>query len=109
MSDSHEEYNGGHELEAVNAAVLFKVIFGISAIVLASVFVVVQFFYQQREYLEIEDNGASAGYYLQKYWNEMDVDKKGLGVVAKEMTSAADLKAAAPPVGWVNPDDQPAG
>ena len=48
MSSSDEEYNGGHEIEGWDAAAIAKIIFGLAAIVLASVFVVVQLFYQQR-------------------------------------------------------------
>jgi hypothetical protein len=105
MSSSDEEYNGGHELEDWDAPGLAKIIFGLAAIVLASVFVVVQFFYQQREALEIEDNGARAGYHLQKYWDQMDEGKKGLASVAKGMSGADALKAPKAGPGWVNPDD----
>lgn len=105
MSDSHEEYNGGHELENLPAVTLLKIIFGLGAIVLAAVFVVVQFFYQQQRYLEIEDNGAVAGHYLNKYWGEMDEQKKGLAKVAKGVKKGSDLKAQPAYKGWANPDD----
>ena len=74
-------------------------------IVLAAVFVVVQFFYQQQRYLEIEDNGAVAGHYLDKYWGEMDEQKKGLAKVAKGVKKGSDLKAQPAYKGWANPDD----
>ena len=107
MSDSHEEYNGGHELEALPVGTLFKVIFGLGAIVLAACFVVVQFFHQQRAYLEFHDNGAQAGYHLSKYWDDMDADKGGLAETAASVKTAADLKAPKPEPGydWPNPDN----
>jgi hypothetical protein len=105
MSDSHEEYNGGHELEAMDAIILFKIVFGLGAIVLAAVFVVIQFFYQQTAFMALEENGAQAGFHLQSYYDDMDEGKKGLGAVAKEVGQSGDLKAAKAPAGWVNPDD----
>ena len=105
MSDSHEEHNGGHELDNLPAEVLFKVVFGLGAIVLAAVFVVAQFLFQQTAYLQFQENGAAVGHYLGKYWDEMDAQKEGLADVANGMRNPAALKAGKPYAGWQDPSD----
>ena len=103
MSDAHEEHNGGHELEGLNAIALMKVIFGLSAIVMVACIIVVQFFYSQAREMEFE---GSTPYYLQKYWGEMDADKAGLAATVKDAANnPATMKAGPPPAGWKHPDD----
>ena len=105
MSDSHEEHNGGHELDNLPAETLFKIIFGLGAIVLAAVFVVAQFLFQQTAFLRFEANGAAAGHFLSKYWDEMDAQKEGLADVANGMRTGAALKADKAYPGWQDPSD----
>lgn len=107
MSDEHAEHNGGHELEAVNAGALFKIIGALAIIVLLSVAVVIQWFYQQHKAL-VQQGGTP--HYLQKYWQDMDADKAGLGDIAKEVANnPAMLASDPPPPGWKHPDDIAAG
>lgn len=103
MSDQHAEHNGGHELEAVNAGALFRIIGGLAVIVGISCFVVIQWFYQQRNDLEFQ---SGTPYFLKQYWEQMDAEKAGLGDTAKEIANDAGMLAAdPPPAGWVHPDD----
>lgn len=103
MSDEHAEHQGGHELEAINAGLLFKIIGGLAIVVLLACAVVIQWFYQQARALEYD--GATP-HYLQKYWGEMDEEKAGLSDLAKDIANdPAQLASDPPPAGWVHPDD----
>ena len=103
MSDEHE-HDGGHELEAFNVALLGRLLLGLTALVILSCFVVVQFFYQQRHDLIIQ-RGQEGSIFLEDYRTEMRAEKEGLRELGLKIASSpAMLAPSAPPKGWVDPE-----
>lgn len=105
MSDAHEQHKGGHELESVNSRLLFKLVFGLTAITLAACLVVVQWAYSQRDDLLVRraDEGYSI---LGTHQAEMEKLTKGIRRTLKDLAKEPTLlEAGDPPEGWIHPDD----
>lgn len=123
------DFVGGHELDAMPSKFLFNVVWGLSALVLASIVTCVQIFNVQRDTL-MSERGAEGSFVLHDYRAEMlkvttesgqtEIPKvspdgktsvevlqyKPLADARKEVLSdPTKLQAAPPPPGWVHPDD----
>lgn len=127
------DFVGGHELDAMPSKFLFNVVWGLSAVVLASLVTCVQIFNVQRDTL-MSERGAEGSYVLHEYQTEMvkvttEAGQTEIPKVAPDGTTSVEvlaykplaearkavlsdpnkLKAAPPPAGWVHPDDVAAG
>ncbi|MFV8753072.1 hypothetical protein ACNOYE_21195 [Nannocystaceae bacterium ST9] len=108
MSTDHEHGHhdpGGHELEAVNTKLLFRLMISLSIVTLLASMAVVQWYYSQRS--ELQNRNATEGsFQLQGYKDQMAKDIEGIDVVRKQILADGKvLLAPAPPAGWVHPDD----
>jgi len=105
-SDSHEHHGGGgHELEAVDAKSLTKILLSLSIVVVLAVFVVAQWFYKQRDQLILE-RGNEKTLILNKHRKEMRELTKAIHRTKKVVEANPDLlKAGKAPAGWIHPDD----
>jgi hypothetical protein len=105
MADHGHHDPGGHELEAINTKLLFRLLISLSAVTLLAALAVIQWFYSQRR--ELEAKYASEGsFQLIEYKTRMSADLEGIDRVAQNL--AADpklLQAPPPPSGWIHPDD----
>ncbi len=127
------DFVGGHELDAMPSKFLFNIVWGLCAIVLASLVTCIQIFNAQHDAL-MSERGAEGSFVLGEYRAEMlkvttesgqtEIPKvspdgqtsvevlqyKPLADARKEVLSdPAKLRAAAPPPGWVHPDDVASG
>ena len=105
MSDNGHHDPGGHELEAVNTKMLFRLLISLSLITLLAAYAVVQWFYFQRS--ELEGRYAAEGsFQLKNYQTKMDGQLEGIDAVAKDVAgNPALLAGSTPPPGWMHPDD----
>ncbi|PRP98314.1 hypothetical protein ENSA5_30470 [Enhygromyxa salina] len=105
MSDHGHHDPGGHELDAVNTKLLFRLLFGLTGLTLLACIAVVQWFYSQRR--ELDNRHAVEGsFQLQQYQGKMAKDLEGLDQVAQDIAANPALLAAPPPPsGWIHPDD----
>lgn len=107
MSTEHEHGHdeGGHELEAINTKLLFRLMISLSIVTLLASAAVVQWYYSQRAELE-RRNAVEGSFLLAKYKERMAADLQGIDVVRKQILADGKvLQAPAPPPGWVHPDD----
>jgi hypothetical protein len=105
MSDHGHHDPGGHELEAINTKLLFRLLVSLSFITFLACLVVVQWFYRQRRELDSR-HAAEGSYQLQRYKTKMVTNLEGVDRVAQDIAANPALLAAPPPPsGWVHPDD----
>lgn len=105
MSDHGHHDPGGHELEAINTKMLFRLFFALIPLTLAASYGVVQWFYFQRAELE-ERYAIEGSFLLEDYKTSMGEQLSGMDAVAQRLAADPKLLAApAPPPGWVHPDD----
>lgn len=105
MSEHGHHDPGGHELEAINTKLLFRLLISLSFITLLAAAAVVQWFYGQRRELDAR-HAAEGSYQLKIYKTKMAADLDGLDRLAQEIASKpAMLATPAPPAGWIHPDD----
>jgi hypothetical protein len=104
MADHGHHDPGGHELEAINTKLLFRLVISLSLVTLLAAAAVVQWFYSQRRELEGR-RAAERSFRLVEYDARMSADLQGIDQVAASMVAnPAMLNAPAPPPGWVSPD-----
>lgn len=105
QSDHHDK--GGHELDVIDTKILFKLVFGLSALVFVSCILVAEWFYRQNDAIQDERAQQEENYILRKSVREtVKEETKDLDKVINAMVSAPELlKGQAPPAGWVHPDD----
>ncbi|KIG15024.1 hypothetical protein DB30_06056 [Enhygromyxa salina] len=109
MSDHGHHDPGGHELEAVNTKLLFRLLISLSFITLLACVVVVQWFYSQRRELDAQ-YAAEGSTFLLEYKAKMAKDLEGIDRVAQDVAGNPSLLVAPPPPsGWMHPDDLVAG
>jgi len=107
MSDEHHEHDGGHELEALDAGQLFRLIGGMTIVVLISIIAVIQWFHKQQAELRVTNSDYS---FLRDHHEREDKMLEGIDGVAKKVAGdASTLAAPPPPTGWVHPDDVKGG
>ena len=105
MTDHGHHDPGGHELEAINTKLLFRLLISLSFVTLLAAVAVVQWFYSQRRELE-NQYAAEGSYLLTDYKTKMSADLEGIDRVAASMVAnPALLQAPPPPPGWIHPDD----
>ncbi|MFO7566324.1 MAG: hypothetical protein R6X02_27015 [Enhygromyxa sp.] len=105
MADHGHHDPGGHELEAINTKLLFRLLISLSAVTLLAVIAVIQWFYSQRRELETQ-YAAEGSFMLTEYKTRMSADLEGIDRVAQNMVAnPAQLQAPPPPSGWIHPDD----
>lgn len=109
MTDTGHDHGhhdpGGHELEAINTKLLFRLMISLSFVTFLAVVAVVQWFYSQRRELE-NQYAAEGSYLLTEYKTKMSADLEGIDRVAANMVANPALLEAPPaPPGWVHPDD----
>lgn len=109
MSDHGHHDPGGHELEAINTKLLFRLLVSLSFVTFLASAVVVQWFYSQRR--ELDAQYASDGsVQLKAYKAKMATDLQDLDRVAQEIAgNPALLAAPQAPSGWIHPDDLVSG
>jgi hypothetical protein len=106
MADHGHHDPGGHELEAINTKLLFRLLVSLSLVTLLAAIAVIQWFYSQRRELE-NQYAAEGSYLLTDYKTKMSADLEGIDRVANELVQNPELlKAPPPPSGWIHPDDQ---
>ena len=105
MADHGHHDPGGHELEAINTKLLFRLLISLSAVTLLAAIAVVQWFYSQRRELE-QQLAAEGSFQLIDYKTKMSAELEGIDRIAQNMVAdPALLKAPPPPSGWIHPDD----
>jgi hypothetical protein len=105
MTDHGHHDPGGHELEAINTKLLFRLLVSLSLVTFLASVAVVQWFYSQRRELEGQ-YAAEGSYQLTDYKTKMSADLEGVDRVAQSMVAnPALLQAPPPPRGWIHPDD----
>lgn len=106
MSNDHGHHDpGGHELEAINTKLLFRLMISLSIVTLLASMAVVQWFYSQRNELQLR-NAAEGSFALKQYKEQMGKDLEGIDVVRRQILADGKvLLAPPPPAGWVHPDD----
>jgi hypothetical protein len=102
--DSHQ-HRGGHELEGINAALLFRVTFGLSALTLVAAIFVGQWFYRQRSELAVERASLDDKVLLKAHRKLMQERLNGISSTINDVHSRQLLEAQPAPPGWVHPDD----
>ncbi|NVB36522.1 hypothetical protein G6O69_01670 [Pseudenhygromyxa sp. WMMC2535] len=104
MADHGHHDPGGHELEAVNTKLLFRLVISLSLVTLLAAMAVIQWFNSQRR--ELQERYAEQGSFrLAEYETEMQDNMSGVDQVAQGMVGKPDaLKAQPAYAGWVNPD-----
>lgn len=109
MAEHGHHDPGGHELEAVNTKLLFRLLISLTAITLLSAVVVIQWFNSQRRELE-KQHAADGSFQLQQYQAKMDQQLDGIDRVAQDIVADPKLLVGLPaPSGWVHPDDMSGG
>lgn len=105
-TDHHSE-KGGHELDVIDTKILFKLVFGLSALVLLSCILVAEWFYRQNAAIQAERAQQEDAYILRSQVQaEVKEETKDLDKVINAMVSAPELlNAQNAPAGWVHPDD----
>lgn len=108
MSDNHE-HNGGHELENIDSTSLLAQMIALFVVVFIAVIAVAQWFYKQRDELALER--AKDGYTFAKEQRAIEDEMlEGIEDTTKAiLKTPKKLKAAAPPAGWIHPDDLAGG
>lgn len=110
MSNDHDQHDGhhdpgGHELEAINTKLLFRLMISLSIVTLLASAAVVQWYYSQRAELQ-ERNAVEGSFMLTQYKEQMAKDIEGIDVVRRQILADGKvLVAPAPPARWVHPDD----
>ena len=105
MADHGHHDPGGHELEAINTKLLFRLLISLSLVTLLAAAAVVQWFNSQRRELE-RRYAAEGSFQLADYKTKMAADLDGVDRVAQDMAANPDLLKAPPaPAGWIHPDD----
>lgn len=105
MTDHGHHDPGGHELEAINTKLLFRLLISLSLVTFLAAVAVVQWFYSQRRELENQYAGEGS-YLLTDYKTKMSADLEGIDRVAASMVANPALLQAPPaPPGWIHPDD----
>jgi hypothetical protein len=109
MTDTGHDHGhhdpGGHELEAINTKLLFRLLVSLSFVTFLAAVAVVQWFYSQRRELE-NQYAAEGSYLLTEYKTKMGADLEGIDRVAANLVgNPALLQAPPPPAGWIHPDD----
>ncbi|HLT35245.1 MAG TPA: hypothetical protein VK034_03145, partial [Enhygromyxa sp.] len=103
MADHGHHDPGGHELEAINTKLLFRLLISLSAVTLLAAIAVVQWFYSQRRELE-QQLAAEGSFQLIDYKTKMSAELEGIDRIAQNMVAdPALLKAPPPPSGWIHP------
>ena len=105
MSDHGHHDPGGHELEAINTKLLFRLLFSLTAITFLACVAVVQWFNSQRR--ELQESNAQDGSFMLKAHDEKMVEYlAGIDRVSADIAANPALLAApAAPNGWIHPDD----
>ncbi len=108
MASDHDHGHhdaGGHELEAINNKLLFRLLISLSAVTLLACMAVIQWFNSQRAEL-IERQAAEGSFQLAIYKEEMAKDLQGIDDARKQiLADPSVLRAPAAPAGWIHPDD----
>jgi hypothetical protein len=101
----HGGHEGGHELEAINTKLLFRLMISLSIVTLLASMAVVQWYYSQRT--ELQHRLAVEGSpFLTEYKEKMAKDLEGIESVRRQILADGKvLLAPPPPPGWVHPDD----
>lgn len=105
MSDHGHHDLGGHELEAINTKLLFRLLFSLGFITFLACVAVVQWFNSQRR--ELQHRNAVAGSFMLKAHEEKMAEQlAGIDRVAADVAANPALLAAPnAPAGWIHPDD----
>jgi hypothetical protein len=105
MSDHGHHDPGGHELEAINTRLLFRLLISLSFVTFLSAVAVVQWFNSQRRELQ-HRNAVEGSFMLQDHEAKMAKGLEGIDRVAMDVATNPALLAAPPaPPGWIHPDD----
>jgi hypothetical protein len=101
----HHDDPGGHELEAINTKLMFRLLVSLSFVTFLSAVAVVQWFNSQRR--ELQSQHAAAGsVFLKAHDAKMAEQLSGVDRVAVDVAANPALLAAPPaPAGWIHPDD----
>jgi outer membrane biosynthesis protein TonB len=96
---------GGHELEAINTKLLFRLLISLSLVTFLACVAVVQWFNSQRR--ELQNSLAVEGsFMLKNHDTKMAEQLAGIDRVAMDVAANPALVAAPPaPAGWLHPDD----
>jgi outer membrane biosynthesis protein TonB len=96
---------GGHELEAINTKLLFRLLISLSLVTFLACVAVVQWFNSQRR--ELQNSLAVEGsFMLKNHDTKMAEQLTGIDRVAMDVAANPALVAAPPPPpGWQHPDD----
>ena len=123
MSDTHhkEGFGEGHEIDAMPSGRLMNLLVTFTVITVMASIGVIQVFFGQREGI-IMERAKQGSYLYKRYADEMKEIAEGAGPTAdgkffvshdkaRELVLADPnrLKAAAPPPGWIHPDDVQTG
>ena len=109
MADHGHHDPGGHELEAINTKLLFRMLISLSLVTLLASLAVVQWFYSQRAELE-RRYAAEGSFQLDEYKAKMATELDGMDRVAADIVAKPELLVAPPaPSGWIHPDDLAGG
>jgi len=104
MSTEHHD-QGGHELEAINTKLLFRLMISLSIVTLLASMAVVQWYYSQRSEL-VQRHAVEGSYLLAEYKEQMTKDLEGIDAARKQLLANTGLLLPPPPPpGWVHPDD----
>ena len=104
MSTEHHD-QGGHELEAINTKLLFRLMISLSIVTLLASMAVVQWYYSQRSEL-VQRHAVEGSYLLAEYKEQMTKDLEGIDAARKQLLANMGLLLPPPPPpGWVHPDD----
>jgi outer membrane biosynthesis protein TonB len=105
MSEHGHHDPGGHELEAINTKLLFRLLISLSFITFLSAVAVVQWFNSQRRELQ-HRNAVEGSFMLKAHDTKMAEQLAGIDRVAMDVAVNPALLAAPPaPPGWMHPDD----
>jgi outer membrane biosynthesis protein TonB len=96
---------GGHELEAINTKLLFRLLISLSLVTFLACVAVVQWFNSQRRELQ-SGHAAEGSFMLKAHDTKMAEQLAGIDRVAMDVAANPALLAAPPaPPGWQHPDD----
>ena len=105
MADHGHHDPGGHELEAINTKLLFRLLISLSLVTLLASIAVVQWFNSQQRTLR-DRSAAEGSFQLKDYKAEMAENLEGVDAVASQLAAKPELlRAPEPYPGWVHPDD----
>ncbi len=109
MSDHGHHDPGGHELEAINTKLLFRLLFSLTFITFLACIAVVQWFNSQRR--ELQNSNASEGSFMLQDHDKQVAEALGnIDRVAADVVANPALLAAPPaPANWQHPDDLAGG